>query len=203
MQVNPLIDFIIALRVALGPWAVPPLSAVLVFFISMIMALVTNLVNRRFIDYDRLRRSREEIRKWQTMQREAMKETDPRLKRKLQLKVKRRERYITKLQGDVGKMSMMPMVVTIIPFILVFTIMNGIFLNDTLVPGAVVYAPVIISPLNFGQLLGGFGFNFGYHYGMYPGIPPGAQGLVYIWWYMICSFFANLVFQRVFRTSMV
>lgn len=200
MQVNPLVDIAIALRVLLGPWAYPPFSAITVLLISVIMALGTNLLNRHLIDYDRLRRSRAEIKKWQDMKREVTRTTDPRLKRKLQLKIKRKERYMNKLQADIGKQSFKPMLVTIVPFMLVFAIMNGIFINDTgttPVPG-----PVIYSPLNFGQLLSGFGLGFGWSPG-FGGVPILAgQGLFYIIWYIIVSITANMIFQRILKTSM-
>ena len=146
--------------------------------------------------------SRSEIQKFQDMKKEAEKETDPRLKRKLLLKVKRRQRYINKLQGEVGKQSMIPMAITFVPFILIYGIMNGIFFNDTLVPGVPVLGPVIWSPFNFAQLLGTFGLGLGWQYGDFPGVPPGGQGLFYIVWYIITSFTINQVLQKILRTSM-
>ena len=201
MQVNPLIQVALALRQALGPFARPPLSAVTVLLISVMMALVTNLVNRHFIDYERLRRYREEINKWQAMRREAETTTDERVRQKLLLRVKRRERYIMRLQSEVGKQTMKPMMVTFIPFMLTFLILNGVFIDDTTFPWP-VYAPVVISPLNFGSILGFFGLAFGWSYGQYPGIPPGGQGLFFVWWYVIVSFAANLMFQRIFKTGL-
>ncbi len=200
VQVNPLVDIAVALRVLLGPWAYPPLSAVTVLLISVLMALITNLVNRRLINFERLRRSREEMRKWQEMKREVTKTDDPRLKRKLQLKIRRKERYMNKLSGELGKQQFKPMMVTIIPFMLVFAIMNGIFINDTVSP-AIPYA-VIYSPLHFGQVLGQFGMGFGIAPGEF-GVPILAgQGLFYIFWYIIVSITANMLFQRILKTSM-
>ncbi len=199
---NFLIDIAIILRTVMGPFATIPWSALTVLLISVTMAFITNMVNKRFIDYDRLRRSRAEVSKWQEMKREAGKTADERVKRKLLLKVKRRERYITKLQGDIGKQSFMPMLVTIVPFILIFTIMNGIFIDDSLlVFPAPVPGVVLIGPLNFSQLLGPFGLGLGHSHPLY-GIPIGAQGLFYVIWYMICSLLANMIWQRVLGTSM-
>lgn len=200
VQVNPLVDIAITLRLLLGPWAYPPLSAVTVLMVSVTMALATNMLNRRLINYERLRRSRAEISKWQNMKKEVDRTTDPRLKRKLQLKIKRKERYMTKLQAEIGKQSFKPMLVTIIPFMLVFAIMNGIFINDTgpdPVPG-----PVLYSPLHFGQVIGQFGWGFGLPPGEF-GVPILAgQGIFYIFWYIIVSFNANMIFQRILKTSM-
>ena len=203
MQINFLVQLAVFLRTILGPWAHAPLAAVTVLVVSVVMALLTNLVNRHFIDYERMRRARTEVNKWQAMKKEAAAATDERVKRKLLLKVKRRERYVMKLQGNIGKQSFMPMLVTLVPFMLVFAIMNGIFLNDTLVPGGIVFAPVLYSPLNFGQLLGGFGVGFGWLPGQYPGIPAEAgQALTYLIWYVLVSFAANLLIQRILGTSM-
>lgn len=203
MQINFLVLLAVALRQLLGPWAQAPLAAVTVLSVSVLMALLTNLVNRHFIDYGRMRRSRTEVNKYQAMKREAAAATDERVKRKLQLRIKRRERYIMKLQGDIGKQSFMPMIVTLLPFMLVFAIMNGIFLNDTLIPPVVVPVPVIYSPLNFAQLLGAFGIGFGWFPGQYPGIPSVVgQALTYIIWYVLVSFAANLIIQRILGTSM-
>ena len=201
MQVSPLVLVALALRQALGPFAHPPLSAVTVLLISIVMALITNLVNRHFIDYNRLRRYREEINKWQSMRREAETTTDERLRQKLLLRVKRRERYIMRLQSEVAKQTFKPMMVTFIPFMLTFFILNGVFIDDVTFSSP-VYAPVVISPLNFGSLFGFFGLAFGWSYGQYPGIPPGGQGLFFVWWYVIVSFTANLMFQRIFKTGL-
>ncbi len=205
---NILVDIALILRGALNAigLAYPPGSALLVLLISVTMAFITNIVNKRFIDYDRLRRSRAEVSKWQEMKREAGKATDERVKRKLLLKVKRRERYITKLQGDIGKQSFMPMLVTIVPFILIFTIMNGIFIDDVTFAPAAIPGPVIISPLNFTQILGQFGLGLGHGFGYTTvngiAIPLGAQGLFYVIWYMICSLLGNMIWQRILGTSM-
>jgi uncharacterized membrane protein (DUF106 family) len=204
MQVNFLVQLALALRAILGPWAQAPLAALTVLGVSVLMGLITNLVNRHFIDYERMRRARTEVNKWQAMKREAAAATDEREKRRLLLQIRRRERYIMKIQGDIGKQSFMPMIVTLVPFMLVFAIMNGIFLNDTLIPGVVIPTPVLYSPLNFAQLLGGFGVQLGYlpEQG-YPGVPPVVgQALTYLFWYILVSFAANMVFQRVFGTSM-
>lgn len=204
MQINLLAQLAIALRTILGPWAQAPLAALTVLVVSVLMALMTNLVNRHFIDYERMRRARTEVNKWQAMKRAVASTTDEREKRRFLLQIKRRERYIMKVQGEIGKQSFMPMIVTLVPFMLVFAVMNGIFLNDTYIPGSIIYAPVIYSPLNFAQLLGSLGVGFGYlpeqHY---PGVPPGVgQALTYIIWYVLVSFTANMLFQRVFGTSM-
>jgi len=210
VQWNPLVDLALALRNALGVWAYPPLSALIVMLISIIVSLTSNLVNRRFIDYDRLKRSREAINDWQAMKKQAKAETDPKIKRKLELKVKRRERYVMKLQTEVSKQSCMPMLFTIVPFMLVFTIMNGIFI----VPAGPdawsfpIYGPVLYSPLNFAAVLGPLGNGFGWQLFQWPWgtanmyIPPGGMGLTYIYWYIICSFTMNMVIQKILGTSM-
>jgi len=207
---NIFIEIAVAIRAALGFWAYPPLSAVVVLLVSIIISLTSNMVNRHFIDYDRLKRSREEINKYNAMKKQVKEETDPRARRKLELKIKRRERYIMKLQGEVSKQSFVPMLVTIIPFMLVFTIMNGVFVDPGLAfPPNAIPAPVLWSPLNFGQLLGPFGLGFGWQYGQWadtgpyaPGVPFMGMGLLYIYWYIICSFTMNLIIQKLLGTTM-
>ena len=199
---NILIDIALGIRIALGPWAYPPLSALVVLFVSLSISLTSNLINRHFIDYERLGRARTEIKKWQDMKQQASKETDPKLKRKLDLKVKRRERYVMKLQTETSKQSFLPMMITIIPFFLVFAIMNGIFMDPFTFPGQVIPGPVLYSPLNFVQILGSFGLGFGFQYEQWPLIPLGGMGLFYIYWYIICSFTMNLIIQKFLGTSM-
>ncbi|GEM_PF-6350978 len=210
VQWNPLIDLAIILRNALGAWAYPPFSALVVMLISVIISLTSNLVNRHFVDFDRLKRSREAINEWNAMKKQAKEVTDPKTKRKLELKIKRRERYIMKLQTDVSKQSCMPMLFTIIPFMLTFTIMNGIFIVP---PGPdawsfPVYGPVLYSPLNFASVLGPFGNGFGWQLFQWPSgtagmyIPDGGMGLTYVYWYIICSFTMNMVIQKILGTSM-
>ncbi len=203
VQFNPLIDLALAIRSLLGPWAYPPLAAIVVMIISIIVSLTSNLINRHFIDYDRLKRSREEIQKWQAMKKRAKEETDPKLKRKLSLKVKRRERYIMKLQTEVSKQSFIPMLITIVPFILIFTVMNGVFVDPGITfPGAAIPGPVLWSPLNFAQILGPLGVGFGWQFGQWPGVPLGGMGLLYVYWYIICSFTLNMLIQKILGTSM-
>ncbi|MDO8056975.1 MAG: EMC3/TMCO1 family protein [Candidatus Hermodarchaeota archaeon] len=199
---NILIDIALGIRIAMGPWAYPPLSAVVVLLVSVAISLTSNLINRHFIDYERLGRARTEIKKWQDMKRQASQETDPKLKRKLDMKVKRRERYVMKLQTETSKQSFLPMMITIIPFMLVFAVMNGIFVDPFTYPGQAIPGPVLYSPLNFAQLLGSFGLGFGWQYGQWPLIPLGGMGLLYIYWYIICSFTMNLVIQKFLGTSM-
>lgn len=203
VQFNPLIDLALAIRSLLGPWAYPPFAAIVVMIISIIVSLTSNLINRHFIDYDRLKRSREEIQKWQAMKKRAKEETDPKLKRKLSLKVKRRERYIMKLQTEVSKQSFIPMLITIVPFILIFTVMNGVFVDPGITfPGAAIAGPVLWSPLNFAQILGPLGVGFGWQFGQWPGVPLGGMGLLYVYWYIICSFTLNMLIQKILGTSM-
>lgn len=203
VQWNPLVDLAVILRNALGPWAYPPLSALIVMLISLIISLTSNLVNRRFIDYDRLKRSREAINEWNAMKKRAKEETDPKTKRKLELKVKRRERYVMKLQTEVSKQSCMPMLFTIVPFILIYTVMNGVFVDPGITfPGMAIAGPVLWSPLNFAQVLGPLGLGFGWQQGQWPNVPVGGMGMLYIYWYIICSFTMNMVIQKILGTSM-
>ncbi len=207
---NIFMDIAVAIRIALGPWAYPPLSAIVVLLVSVAISLTSNLVNRRLIDYDRLTRSREEINKYNEMKKQVKKETDPKARRKLELKIKRRQRYVMKLQGDVSKQSFVPMLVTIVPFMLVYTIMNGVFIDPGLAfPPYPIPAPVIWSPINFADFLGPFGTGFGWQFGQwvdfgpyYPGVPFGGMGLLYIYWYIICSFSLNMVIQKWLGTTM-
>ncbi|MHA2406088.1 MAG: EMC3/TMCO1 family protein [Candidatus Hermodarchaeia archaeon] len=207
---NILVNLAVAIRAALGLWAFPPLSALVVLLISVVISMISNLVNRRFIDYDRLKRSREEINKYNDMKKKVKQETDPKARRKLELKIKRRERYIMKLQGDVSKQSFVPMLITIVPFILIYTTMNGVFVDPGIAfPGFAIPSPVIWSPLNFASVLGPFGNGFGWQFGQWvdtglysPGVPFGGMGLLYIYWYIICSFTMNMVIQKFLGTSM-
>jgi uncharacterized membrane protein (DUF106 family) len=109
---------------------------------------------------------------------------------------------ITKLQTETSKQSFMPMLITLIPFFLVFAIMNGIFVDPFTFPGQAIPGPVLYSPLNFVQVLGSFGMGFGWQYGQWPLIPLGGMGLLYIYWYIICSFTMNLMIQKFLGTSM-
>lgn len=199
---NILIDIALGIRIAMGPWAYPPLSALVVLLVSFIISMTSNLINRRFIDYERLGRARQEIKKWQDMKKQAQQETDPRVKRKLDMKVKRRERYVMKLQTETSKQSFLPMMITIVPFFLVFAIMNGVFVDPFTFPGQVHLGPVVYSPLNFAQILGGLGLGFGWQFGQWPLIPLGGMGLFYMYWYIICSFTLNLIIQKFLGTSM-
>lgn len=89
-----------------------------IMFISMCISIVSSLVRKATIDVDRLRECKEDIKKHQTIMKEATKKGHTK-------KAVKSQEELTKLMMEQMKHSFKPMMITFIPFILIFTWLRG------------------------------------------------------------------------------
>ncbi|MHA1916789.1 MAG: EMC3/TMCO1 family protein, partial [Candidatus Ranarchaeia archaeon] len=159
-----------AISVYLVPFKDLPMSTVFIAGLSLTLNLLVQTLNRLLVDQDRKKRSMIEIKKYQSLVQKARKSGS----KKLQLRVKRREKYIQKLQGNQAKSGFKPMLYYMIPFMLFFQILNG-FYNPGGVPTVVA-----IFPFNLDMIIPSF-FRAGF--GTY--IKDVGYGMYFVWWYML------------------
>jgi len=130
----------------------PPASTVFIILVCLGLTLVSVTLTRLLTDVKRRNEYQQEIQQYMRDLREAQKSGDKRLYEKL----KRREDRVRMLQRQSMK-DMYKSFVMIIPFYVVWTLFNGVFLNPaTGVPRIVAFAPLTIpfllpSQLSFGS----------------------------------------------------
>ena len=132
----------------------------------------TSLLARIMMDIPRLKRYQKEIEKFKKMEKEANETKN----RKLMLKVKRKQKYIEKIRTKMMWQRFKPTLITIIPFMVLFFILNYFFSGIIVAffPFNAWEAPIFgmfisgrpISPRGFGlyffgyYLTSSFGFSF-------------------------------------------
>lgn len=118
-------------------------SFIIVTLFSLILGIVSSLVSYKVLDLPRLKRYQKEIQKWKSQ--------DKRIKelkaagtpnKKMELKIKRKKKYIEKIQREIASERMKPTFFTMIPFMMLFIILNGFIF--TTASGIVV----VIFPFN-------------------------------------------------------
>jgi uncharacterized membrane protein (DUF106 family) len=89
----------------------------------MLISLVTTILNRKFIDREKMAEVQQEINKWNSLKNRAKKTGD----KKLYAKAKRQEPHILQLQSRMFKQQMKTTAVTIVPFFILFSTLPGFF----------------------------------------------------------------------------
>jgi len=119
----------------LEPYKYPPNSAIFIFILSAVLSVLISALNRMILDIEKLRRYEEKIRKWQQMYFKARKTGD----KKLLLKAERQSKYIQRLQSKVTSERFKPMLIYLVPFTLLFWILNSIYKKSI-----VVFLPIAL-----------------------------------------------------------
>ncbi|MHA1311389.1 MAG: EMC3/TMCO1 family protein [Candidatus Helarchaeota archaeon] len=151
---------------------VNPINTLWILLLSFGIVFGTSGLARIMMDIPRLKRYQKEIDKHKKMEKEA-KETK---NRKLMIKVKRKQKYIEKIQRKMMWQRLKPTLITMIPFMVMFFILNWFF-TGVLVgffPFNAWEAPIVgmfiqgipVSPRGFAlyffgfYLTSSFGFSF-------------------------------------------
>jgi uncharacterized membrane protein (DUF106 family) len=153
----------------------PPWSAIVILCITLVMSTITALVTRKVTDQAKLRRYRKEISDWRKMMMQAQKTKDE----KLILQAQRRSKIIQNMSQDVAKQSFKPMLVFIVPFLILWWLLNGFF-------GTTIVA---VIPYNIG-LIPLVGNYLGYQ------INGSLFGLRLLGWYFFCNFSFGMMINR-------
>jgi uncharacterized membrane protein (DUF106 family) len=156
LKENPVEEDIFALRATiLQAFSLPPLYAYSMFVILGVvvaMSLFITLVSRHLIDWERYRKNKAEISKFQKELREAMKKKDAKEVHKLQ----QRQSEIMKLQSENLSQNLKPTIVYSIPLIVIYFLLANFYSG-----WVVAWLPFSIDLPIFGRLVA-FGFGWWY-----------------------------------------
>ncbi|MFB0545256.1 MAG: EMC3/TMCO1 family protein [Asgard group archaeon] len=153
----------------------PPGSMLFIVLVSICLSLITATVTKVLIDVKKLRKYTEQIKEWNKKRAEAIKKAD----KKLFIKVKRKEKYIQRLQREMMGMQFKPMLVFMLPFILIFFLLRTVFENDI----------VVHLPFRMIWDLGGDVENL-------PGGDRTITGMHFVGWYIMSSFAFGSLIQK-------
>jgi uncharacterized membrane protein (DUF106 family) len=98
-------------------------SMFIIFALAILLSFLITLLNKRMVDWKKVKQAQAEITAWQMELREAQKKKDMKQLHKLQLD---RDR-ILKLQSTVMSASFKPMLLYIIPYFIFWTWLSGIY----------------------------------------------------------------------------
>jgi uncharacterized membrane protein (DUF106 family) len=168
--------------------APPPYSTLGILGISLLLAVITSLVNKRLLDIPRLRKITAEVQSWSSEYFKAQRSKDTKALEKLNKK----KEYIDKLRAEMMKQQFRPTLFFAVPLLVLFYVLNT-FYGHALV-AMLPFEP--IAPFNAwaghvaanGQCLlqGGTG---------------GPCAPFYLW-YLICSVTSYQVIQRLLGASL-
>jgi uncharacterized membrane protein (DUF106 family) len=161
----------------------PPISTLFILGLSILLSIVISVVSRFVMDLDKINRYQKEIQLWNKAKAEAQRTANKRLYRK----VKRKEKYIQKIQTKVMTERFKPMMFYIIPFFALFWILNGFYNGYLPLVAGETARYVVILPFSFP--VEWFGKNLGAENLMY---------LPFVWWYAMTSFAFGAIIQRLF-----
>jgi len=147
-----LLDWIIDYLIKLfGPYRDPPLSAITVMGISILVCMITIAANYLLLDVEKLRKQTMEINEWKLQMRQAILSND---KRQI-AKLKKKEAYIKELEASVTAQRMKPTFIFMIPLWIFFIIFAAVFSNPE-------YGYVVVTP--FPIPFAGYKLGFGSWY---------------------------------------
>ena len=121
---------------------VMPYSTFFILFLAIILALATSLIQRKFVDFEEVKKFRDKMNELRKEMFEARKKGDKKALAKLQKKQMQLMRESGKVMGQQTKVSLF----TMFPFLILFWILYGFF-GDT----AVAFSPI---PIPYGTIEG-------------------------------------------------
>ncbi len=157
----------------------PPVSTIFVVSISIILSICISALTRYLVDLEKVNRYMKEINAWRKDMEKAKKTADRRLFRK----VKRKQKYIERLQQKVMGERFKPMLFYLVPLMLLFFVLNGFYGQN--------YVAVLPFKIPFTW--------FG------PQDDPSSSAtdkLFFIWWYFLGSLSFGSIVQRLFGITM-
>ncbi|MCF2137463.1 MAG: TMCO1/EMC3 family protein [Candidatus Thorarchaeota archaeon] len=164
----------------------PPMSAILIMAVSVGITFISNLAMLKFSDVRRLKRYQAEIKAYQELSKKANEAGNEKLLRK----VKRRKPYIDRIQKEMMTARCKPYMFFIIPFMLIFSFLNGFYIGAGGTPIIVAVIPFHIEKL-IPFLIGWVGTPVAGGFGMY-----------FFGFYMLVGLGLGQMLQRVMGTSL-
>ncbi len=148
-----------------------PYSTLFLFFLALLISLLTSLTNRLLSNPEKSKAWRKEIAEWNSELRKAQKANDKKTVEKLMKK----QKQILQLQSKMTWQSMKVTLIFFVPLILIWQFLGGFYTkNAQAIP--VAYFPGVgptlsILVLNLSSL---------------------------VWWYLLCSMMLGTIFSHVF-----
>ena len=101
----------------------PPYSILVILILSLITSSISIATTRLMLDTKSINAQQEKIRKWNQQRKKAKETAD----RKMWLRLKREEKSIQSLQRAMLTTRLKPTLFTMLPFLIIFGIMRGLF----------------------------------------------------------------------------
>ncbi len=156
----------------------PPGSIIFLTFLAFVISLSITLLNKRTIDYDRMRELQRIVNEYTKLQRELIKDPE---NKKLKKKLDRMKPQFDAARSEMTKMNMKPMLYTTVPILLIFWALGNF------------YAEIPVARLPFP-----LPFIMDYFHG---NSALSSQTVGYLGYYIIASFLFSMIFQKIFGTS--
>jgi uncharacterized membrane protein (DUF106 family) len=167
--------------------AQPPYSTIIILCLSAIMALITATINRILVSPEQ----REKLRALQLQIAALRKEKDKNLEKakstddkKLLKKVRKQEKQILQLSSKMASLSFRQM--KTLPIFMILFLVFWLFLTGR-IDFLVIHLKFFESPFSAGTIVA-----------YLPWIGKEPLQLSLIWWYILCSFTAGILFSRAF-----
>ncbi len=103
----------------------PPGSSIFIIVVATLTTVLSTLISRKFIDVKKLKLYTRKTKEFQKLQRKALRSQDPILKKK----VDNQKATSQRMQSELMKMRMKPMLFTMLPLILIFFALNTYYTN--------------------------------------------------------------------------
>ncbi len=161
----------------------PPISALFIFFVSLLLAIVYSVVQVVVTDIDKLRRYNSRIKKWRTKYKNAMRSGNPRLISEVQ----KEKEIIDKLQLEVASETFKPMMITFLLFFIVYYIIIGAYGLSTVLALPFKLPVEWLGPLYLGPM----------NYTEYNGI--NLSGISAFSWYVLTSIVVSSVINALLK----
>ena len=159
--------------------AYPPGSFLFLTLVAFLASLFIQLVNKRTIDYEKVRRANKIQREYVDLQKEFARTRD----KKIQKKMLKMKPGMDMARSEASSMSMKPMLFTIIPMMVVWQILRPVFTD----------LPVLRMPFNL--------FNLPLIGIFRRGSVLAANVLGYLSYYMLISYLFTFILQRLLGTT--
>lgn len=172
--------------ILLGP---PQFSAFGILGISILLAVITSLVNKRLLDIPRLKKITAEVQGWSSEYFKAQRAKDTKALEKLNKK----KAYIDKLRGEMMSQQFRPTLFFAVPLLGLFYVLNRFY--GQVVVALLPFEPV--APFNAwaGHLVGNLCMT-----GTTAG--TGQSCAPFYLWYLICSISSYQIIQRLMGASL-
>ncbi len=172
--------------ILLGP---PQYSAFGILGLSILLAVITSLVNKRLLDIPRLRKVTAEVQAWSSEYFKAQRAKDTKALEKLNKK----KAYIDKLRGEMMSQQFRPTLFFAIPLLGLFYVLNTFYQHTTV--ALLPFEPVVPFNAWAGHIV-----NNACVTGTAAGIGPSCAP--FYLWYLICSISSYQIIQRLLGASL-